>query len=146
MLLGVGALLLMQLVPYGRAHTNPPVVQEPPWDAPATRELVRAACYDCHSNETRWPWYSHVAPISWLVQRDVDEARAHLNFTEWHLRQEHADDAAEEVRSKAMPQWPYPLLHGEARLTDEQRVRLAASFDRMFGEASDASGAEAGAH
>jgi mono/diheme cytochrome c family protein len=133
MLLGLAALLLaIQLVPYGRAHTNPPVVMEPAWDAPATRELVRTACYDCHSNETRWPWYAHVAPASWLVQRDVDEGRAHLNFTEWHLPQEDADDAAEEVRSGAMPQWPYPLLHGGARLTEEQREQLAASFERMF--------------
>ncbi|MEZ4770229.1 MAG: heme-binding domain-containing protein [Caldilineales bacterium] len=71
----VAVFLLIQLVPYGRDHTNPPVVQEPVWDSPQTEALARAACYDCHSNEVVWPWYSNIAPISWLVQRDVDEGR-----------------------------------------------------------------------
>src|SRR5690349_11025724 len=63
-----GLFLLIQAVPYGRAHTNPPVVSEPHWDSPRTRELAKRACFDCHSNETRWPWYSHVAPMSWVLQ------------------------------------------------------------------------------
>src|SRR5665811_1851190 len=64
----LGVLLIIQLVPYGRAHENPPVVAEPAWDTTATRDLVERACYDCHSNETVWPWYTYVAPISWLTQ------------------------------------------------------------------------------
>src|SRR5260221_13711084 len=92
-LLGVLALLVaMQLVPYARAHTNPASVQEPAWDSPDTRELVRAACFDCHSNQTVWPAYSYVAPSSWLVQWDVDQGRSHLNFTEWQREQRHAKD------------------------------------------------------
>ena len=77
-----GLLLLLaaaQLVPYGRDHDNPPVVAEPAWGSPATRELARRACFDCHSNETQWPWYSNIAPLSWLIQRDVDEGRDELN-------------------------------------------------------------------
>ena len=79
-LVGVLGLLVIQLIPYGREHSNPAVVSEPPWDSPATRAFAVTACFDCHSNETEWPWYSNIAPMSWLVQRDVDEGRQHLNF------------------------------------------------------------------
>jgi len=65
----VGLLVVIQFVPYGRAHTNPPVAQEPIWDSPQTRELARRACFDCHSNETMWPWYSNIAPISWIAHK-----------------------------------------------------------------------------
>ena len=81
----VAIFLLIQLIPYGRDHTNPAVVAEPAWDLPETRALAVRACFDCHSNETIWPWYSNVAPISWLVQRDVDEGREKLNFSEWRV-------------------------------------------------------------
>jgi hypothetical protein len=63
--------VLIQLVPFGRDHTNPVVTAEPRWDSPVTRELADRACFDCHSNETEWPWYAGVAPVSWLVYRDV---------------------------------------------------------------------------
>jgi mono/diheme cytochrome c family protein len=75
--------VLIQLIPFGHSHTNPPEAGEPAWNSPATRELIHRACFDCHSNESVWPWYSNVAPVSWLVQRDVNEGRSHLNFTEW---------------------------------------------------------------
>lgn len=78
----VALFLLIQLIPYGRQHTNPPVVAEPAWDSPQTRDLAVRACFDCLSNDTVWPWYSNVAPISWLVQRDIDEGRQRLNFSE----------------------------------------------------------------
>lgn len=65
-----------QLVPYGRDHANPSVRDEPSWNSPETRTLAERACFDCHRNETDWPWYSHVAPVSWLVQRDVVQGRA----------------------------------------------------------------------
>src|SRR5687767_12746271 len=63
---------VLQLVPYGQAHTNPPIIAEPLWDSPRTRELARRACFDCHSNETRWPWYANVAPFSWVMQNHVE--------------------------------------------------------------------------
>ena len=68
-------LVLIQFVPYGRSHTNPPVTGEPKWSSARVRQLTKDACFDCHSNETTWPWYSNVAPVSWLVQRDVDSGR-----------------------------------------------------------------------
>ena len=123
----------MQLVPYGRAHVNPPVVAEPRWDSPATRHLAERACFDCHSNETHWPAYGQVAPVSWLIQNDVDRGRAHLNFSEWQRPQRHAKDAAEEVRRQDMPPWYYTPLHAPARLTDADRERLAGALEKMFG-------------
>ncbi|MRR33844.1 hypothetical protein EG829_03970, partial [bacterium] len=65
------AFIFIQAVPYGRNHDNPPVVREPNWDSPETRGLAKRVCFDCHSNETVWPWYTWVAPVSWLVYRDV---------------------------------------------------------------------------
>lgn len=124
---------LIQLVPYGRNHTNPPVRQEPRWNTPETRELARRACFDCHSNETRWPWYSHVAPVSWLVQHDVDEGREHLNFSEWDRPQDDAGEASEVVREKEMPPWFYLPTHPGANLSAQAREQLAAGFDAMFG-------------
>src|SRR5690242_6290427 len=79
----LGVFLLIQLVPYGRDHTNPSHNVEPKWDKPATRALARRACFDCHSNKTVWPWYSHVAPVSWLVMKDVVDGRHEMNFSEW---------------------------------------------------------------
>jgi mono/diheme cytochrome c family protein len=133
-LLGTAILMVaVQLVPYGRVHTKPPVVAEPAWDAPATRELARRACFDCHSNETRWPAYASVAPISWLVQNDVDGGRAHVNFSEWQRAQRHAKDAADEVRNKDMPPWYYAMLHPPAQLSDADRAQLVSAFEKMFG-------------
>src|SRR5262245_29295439 len=79
----VGLFAVMQLIPYGRDRSNPPVVQEPAWDSPRTRELAVRACFDCHSNETQWPDYARVAPLSWMVGRDVEVARSVLNFSDW---------------------------------------------------------------
>ena len=73
-----GLSVALQLVPYGRDHTNPPVTRDAPWTRTEARRIAVGACYDCHSNETRWPWYSNVAPLSWLVQDDVDEGRDEL--------------------------------------------------------------------
>ena len=125
-LLGLAALpVVIQLVPYGRTHSNPPVVKEPAWDQPATRELALRACFDCHSNLTKWPWYSHVAPMSWLVQHDVDDGRKHLNFSEWQKKYKDADDASELVTEGEMPLSVYLLLHAEAKLTPEETKALA---------------------
>ena len=129
----VAILLAIQLVPYGHRHANPPVVSEPPWDAPETRALAVRACFDCHSNQTRWPLYAYVAPVSWLLESDVEGGRRHLNFSEWNRPQQHADDAADIVREGDMPLKKYLLLHPAARLTDADRARLADGLAKMFG-------------
>lgn len=129
----VAAFAVIQLVPYGRAHDNPRVVAEPAWDQQATRALAVRACFDCHSNETRWPWYSDVAPMSWLVQNHVDEGRRELNFSEWNRAQEEADEAADVVREGEMPPRSYTLLHPEARLTVAERSALADGLAASMG-------------
>jgi hypothetical protein len=113
------------------ARTNPPVVNDlaatnaPP---PEITALLRAACYDCHSYETKWPLYSRIAPSSWLVVSDVNEGRKHLNFSAWP-----ADPAAiakkldrinEVLDYREMPLKKYTLLHPEARLSDARRKQL----------------------
>jgi hypothetical protein len=131
----LGTFLAIQLVPYGRDHTNPPVTGEPTWDAPATRALANQACFDCHSNETEWPAYARVAPASWLVQRDVNEGRAVLNFSEWPRPQEEAKKASEEVLEGEMPPAAYTLAHAHARLNAADRDRLAQGLARTVGMA-----------
>ncbi len=123
--------LLLQLVPYGRAHDNPPVAVEPNWDSPQTRELARRACFDCHSNETVWPWYSSVAPVSWLVQHDVDEGRQYLNFSNWNQvngegerEGNEPEEMGEVIREGEMPPSQFLITHPEARLTDAERAAL----------------------
>lgn len=136
----VGAVVIIQLVPYGRAHANPPVVSEPVWDSPRTRELAERACFDCHSNETVWPWYSNVAPVSWLVQHDTDEGRAVLNLSEWNRPQEDAGEAGETVRDGEMPPAIYLPTHPEARLTDTERDELARGLDATLGTSEGGEG------
>lgn len=144
-LLGFG--LALQLVPYGREHPNPPVVNEPEWSDARTRELFFRACGDCHSNETDWPWYSAVAPASWLVRWDVEEARSHFDVSEWGRPKNHGDEAADMVRKGEMPLWRYRLLHPEARLSEAERAELAEGLQATFPEASAAEGAgEEGHH
>ena len=129
----IGVVLALQVVPYGRGHTNPSGRVEPPWDVPRTRALAARACFDCHSNETVWPWYSHVAPISWLVQRDVDEGRRKLNFSAWDRPQKEARESAKTVRKGEMPLWLYPLIQRAARLTAEERQALIAGLEATVG-------------
>lgn len=125
--------VLIQLVPFGRRHTNPATVREPAWDTPRTRALAKRACFNCHSNETVWPWYSSVAPVSWLTQRDVGEGRQHLNFSEWNKPQRHAEHVVEAIRNGDMPLWFYLPLHPEARLSSAEQAALIAGFQKMPG-------------
>ena len=119
---------LIQLLPYGRDHDNPPVQQEPVWDSPSTRALAAGACFDCHSNETVWPWYSNVAPFSWLIQRDVDEGRARLNFSAWGGSRRGENEIGEVVREGEMPPLQYRLMHGSARLSAQEKDALINGF------------------
>jgi hypothetical protein len=131
---GLGLLavaVLLQLVPYGRDHTNPPVTQDAPWPDGRARELATAACYDCHSNQTRWPPQSFVAPFSWLLARDVSEGRAALNFSTWDEDDGEADDAADAVADAEMPPRRYLLAHPDAALSDAERQLLVEALEAM---------------
>jgi len=130
------AVVLIQFIPFGHDHTNPPVTGEPQWNSPETRDLIHRACFDCHSNTTVWPWYSHVAPVSWLLQRDVNGGRRHLNFTEWNRPQKHAKDIAEQVKEGEMPPWFYLPMHPAARLAEAEKQALIEGAEKTFGPQS----------
>ncbi len=133
-LLGVAVVVgvAIQFIPTQVSPPNPAVVAEPQWDSPATRGTFFRACGDCHSNETTWPWYSRVAPVSWLIASDVSEGRQHLNVSEWNRRQRGADEAGEAVLEGEMPLQTYLLMHPNARLSAEERQALAAGLDASF--------------
>jgi hypothetical protein len=122
----LAALLIAQFIQVERV--NPPARS----DIHATPEisaLLHNACYNCHSNETVWPWYSHVAPVSWLIASDVSEGRGHVNFSEWETydsdKQSYKLKAiAEEIQGGMMPPWYYSMIHRSARLSAEKRAQI----------------------
>lgn len=120
------ALILIQFVPVDRS--NPPVTGEVAAPDPVM-EVLRSSCYDCHSNETRWPWYSRVAPVSWRIAQHVRMGRADLNFSEWQaLSAEDQEDARRGIWRRVdrgvMPLSDYLRMHPEAVLTDSQKEAL----------------------
>ncbi len=130
---GVVSFLVVQVVPYGRKHSNPTVTAEPAWDSPDTRALFMTACGDCHSNETVWPWYSNIAPVSWLIQRDVEQGRDRLNVSEWGSGRNSGRESAEKVQEGSMPPSYYKLLHPSADLSSSDKSRLIAGLQSTFG-------------
>ncbi|MEB2287119.1 MAG: heme-binding domain-containing protein [Anaerolineae bacterium] len=139
----------IQAIPIPRE--NPPVQREPQWDSPQTRELAAGACFDCHSNETAWPWYARVAPSAWVVWYDVTEGRQALNFSEWeyHAGDEFADPddpfapkplserIAQAIRDGSMPPGTYRLAHAAARLSDAEKEALIAGLVRTVQASQD---------
>ncbi len=115
---------LIQLVPYGRDHSDLPVMQEPAWDSPQTRALAVRACFDCHSNQTTWPWYTNVAPVSWLTERDVVEGRRRLNFSQWNTSQRGMQEMSRVISRGSMPPYYYVWLHPSANLTAAEKTAL----------------------
>jgi hypothetical protein len=126
----LGLLAAIQLVPYGRDHANPAGGSRIAWDSKRTEQLMTDACMDCHSNVTKWPWYSNVAPISWLVQRDVDDGRAELNLS---TGEADVDEMIETIREGSMPPWQYKPTHPGARLSDSEKQDLIRGLVATFG-------------
>ncbi len=158
----LGALVIIQF--FGIDKTNPPVNQSeefmalaaPPADV---AQLLKDACYDCHSHETKYPWYSNIEPVSWWLAHHIDEGREHFNFSAWGTynagKQAHkAEEAAEMVGNGEMPLKSYLPMHPEARLSDAQRERLSAWFLELKAQkegaeqqpSTDASSGEGGGH
>ena len=125
--------IAIQLLPYGHDHTNPTANTEPQWDSQQTRDLAERACFDCHSNQTTWPWYSNLAPASWLIQHDVQEGRSRLNFSQWNGPQREAFNAVRQVQSGAMPPSYYVMLHPTANLTPEEKQALIQGLQGTLG-------------
>ncbi len=126
MLAALGFAILIQFVPYGHNHQNPAVVNNPTWTKPEARSLAINACFDCHSNQTTYPWYSNVAPVSWLVQHHIDEARGILNFSDWNNQT--ANRAARAIGDGRMPPPYYTLMHPLAKLSDSEKQTLIAGI------------------
>ncbi len=131
------AFLLLQLP--NRPHVNPPVTNPFPITnaPPPVAVLLRAACYDCHSSETRWPWYSHVAPVSWLIASDVERGRRNLNLSDWPADNpmraaRQMEDMRDEIDYREMPLKKYTLLHADARWTDRQRQEIEDWLDTQI--------------
>jgi hypothetical protein len=123
--------MAIQLLPFGRQHTNPAISAEPDWPDSAIRTLAVRTCFDCHSNQTAWPWYGSVAPISWITQRHVDEGRQVLNFSEWGRPQEGLREAGEAVEEGEMPPGYYGFLHRSARLSPAETAALAQALGSL---------------
>lgn len=126
---------LIQAVPYGRAHDNPPVTGEPQWADPQTRELMVRACYGCHSNEVEYPSYASIAPLSWMVQSHVDEGREKVNYSEFATNKRGMGKTIEVILEGSMPPGYYTRFgrHPEARLTDAEIQTLVEGLRRTPG-------------
>ncbi len=139
-LLGLGIAIALfaglQAIPYGRDHTNPPTGAALAWDSPKTKALARRACFDCHSNETRWPWYSSIAPLSWKIQGHVRGGRKKLNFSTFDASHpeiaEAAGESGESITRGTMPPQDYLMMHPEARLSADEKRALVAGLDATF--------------
>jgi hypothetical protein len=122
----VVAFAVIQFVPVARS--NPPVESDIP-TSPEVKIVLRRACYDCHSNETVWPWYSQLAPISWIVGKDVRAGRKKLNFSTWNRystkqQVKKLQESWKEITKEQMPPWLYMAPHPQARLSDDDRRLL----------------------
>ncbi|WP_119069295.1 heme-binding domain-containing protein [Aggregatilinea lenta] len=131
-LVAILALVVIQIIPMSR--DNPPVVSEPNWDSPETRDLAVAACFDCHSNETVWPWYSKVAPTKLLVWRDVDEGRGVMNFSDWANNPQSVDELVEVIDEGEMPPIYYTWMHSNANLSDAEKQQLIDGLRTTFSQ------------
>jgi mono/diheme cytochrome c family protein len=115
---------LIQLIPFGHEHTNPAMVSEPAWSSPQARALVKEHCFQCHSNETEWPWYSNIAPASWLIQMDVNEGRRQFNFSDWNNHPGELDEMIGTIQEGEMPPIQYWMFHPNSRMNDQQKQEL----------------------
>lgn len=129
-LAGVLTFVLIQAVPYGRSHSNPPGTGEPEWSSARTRELMVNACFSCHSNEVEYPPYASVAPISWMVQRHVDEGREKVNYSNFATDPGDADESIEVIEEGEMPPAYFTRfgLHPEANLSRAELDELIAGL------------------
>lgn len=117
---------LLQVYTLRTLPENPPVLPEPSWDSPETRALVERACYDCHGNETSWPWYSTIAPLSFIIRQDVRNGREVLNYSEWGVGEPDEDlqSMIDTISKEQMPLPYYAIIQADARLTRDERSRL----------------------
>ena len=130
---------VIQAIPYGRSHSNPPITGEPQWSSPRTRELMVRACFGCHSNEVEYPSYASVAPISWVVEAHVAEGREKVNHSEFDRRQRGADETIEVIEEGSMPPSYYTRFgrHPEAKMTSAELQELLVGLRATPGLSED---------
>lgn len=128
--------VLLQLIPPGTinpdyaAPGNPAVTYTVRWDSAQTEQLARTTCFDCHSNETRYPWYANIAPVSWLVNKDINEGRSEMNFSTGSGLD--GSDMARQIQRGDMPLPIYLPLHPDANLAEEQKQALMNGLIATF--------------
>ena len=150
-IIGIGLLVAFIGIQFIRPNqTNPPLdpktdfltLTQPPAEV---AQMIRNTCYDCHSHETKYPWYAQVAPVSWILQNHIVEGREHLNFSKWDTPQalgegeeeagEILEEIVETIQEGEMPLWDYAMMHPEARLSDTQKNQLITWFQTLPGGA-----------
>lgn len=137
----VGIIVLIQFFPSGRPDSitdNPDDLMVNNQLPDEVSKLLKTTCYDCHSNETKYPWYSYVAPVSWLISHDVNEGKEHLNFSEWESldkmkKAKNLDGIVDEVSDGGMPMLIYPVMHPEAKLKKADRQAIV-DWAEAYGE------------
>lgn len=133
--IGGGILWILASIGSAFSQYNPPVENKVSWDSKQTEELFIRACADCHSHETKWPWYSNIAPVSFQVIHHVNEGREHFNISLKDMGE--AYEAAEEVEEGKMPEDSYLIMHPEAELSIEEKKLLIAGLKKTFGTEED---------
>jgi hypothetical protein len=128
--------LLIQVLPWGHKHTNPPATKQVGMATAAQKQVFAEACRDCHSNDTDWLWYTKVAPISWLVMDDVKGGRARMNLSEWDRPQPDLDDVVRVIDQGSMPPIQYKVspYHWNAILSSEEKKELSAGFRQLYAD------------
>jgi hypothetical protein len=150
------AIVVLAMELFQPKHTNPMVIPSRSLESHVTvpesvQSVLQRSCYDCHSNATVWPWYSHVAPVSWMVVDDVNTGRRHINFQDWEAQEnekeakEHLGLICKEVRTHGMPLFSYRLMHRDARLTD-QDVKTLCAWSEPFAADDGAAGGQEHEH
>jgi len=137
--IGIGLVIILALMQFKQIDKTNPEYNEAedfititqPSEEIAT--LIKAACYDCHSHQAKYPWYSNVAPISWMVEHHIEEGREHLNFSKWgsydtKKANHKLEECIEEIEEGEMPMKPYVVMHSEAKMSKEQKKALMAFF------------------
>jgi mono/diheme cytochrome c family protein len=130
----VALLVVIQLVPYGRDHSNPPATKQVTFASSEAQQVFTDACSDCHSNLTKWWWYSNIAPASWLIQSDVEGGRQRMNLSEWDRQQPPLGEIVDVIAKGEMPPLKYKIApnHANARLSDKEKQILQDAFKEVY--------------
>jgi mono/diheme cytochrome c family protein len=129
---GLAIFVLIQFVPIDR--NNPPTTSEPNWSSPEARTLVMDNCGQCHSNNTEWPWYSYIAPASWLINWDVVNGREEYNLSEWDDNPGYIGDLVEAIEEGKMPPIQYTLFHPGSTLDAQEKQALIDALTSSLGQ------------